>query len=82
MEQLQRKNAEANDNLENDSEAQPWRKNLVYGPKQVFKQGVLGNFEPRNYPVRTGPGKVELYMYYSLEQPISHHVGELPLIHR
>ena len=28
----------------------------VYGPKAVFKDGILGNFEPRNYGGKTGPG--------------------------
>ena len=28
----------------------------THGPEQVLKPGVLGNFEPRDYPNRNGPG--------------------------
>ena len=28
-----------------------------YGPKQVMKPGELGNYEPRDYQLRSGPGQ-------------------------
>ncbi|KAK3092658.1 hypothetical protein FSP39_005536 [Pinctada imbricata] len=29
----------------------------THGPEQVLKPGILGNFEPKNYPNRNGPGE-------------------------
>lgn len=38
-----------------------------YGPKAVFKDGILGNYEPRNLKSSGGPGK-ELALVYMYRQ--------------
>ncbi|CAH1791951.1 unnamed protein product [Owenia fusiformis] len=39
-----------------------------YGPKAVFKDGILGNYEPKNIPQITGPGEGGEPVYISMAE--------------
>ncbi len=41
---------------EDDEEEEPEVLKKTFGPKAVFKEGILGNFEPTNYGGKTGAG--------------------------
>lgn len=44
------------DEEEDDGGKEPVQEGKTFGPKAVFTDGELGNFEPRNYGGKTGPG--------------------------
>ncbi|KAK3591806.1 hypothetical protein CHS0354_007658 [Potamilus streckersoni] len=39
-----------------------------HGPQAVMKKNVMGNYEPRNYPIRSGPGEQGQAVYTSMEE--------------
>lgn len=42
-----------------------------YGPRQVMKPGELGNFEPRDYKIHTGPGEGGEPVYTSMAEKMA-----------
>lgn len=52
--------------LEEDSAPVGFRP-VIYGPKSVFKDGIIGNYEPKFEP-KTGPGEMGKPVYISMSE--------------